>query len=804
MACINQKSLSRSKHDGRARAVAVAMMFTIAAGARAAAPAAPVSAGGPPAHGPAAGNPAARVSFNFRSAPVDTVLDYLSQAYGFIVLKSDHVSSRVTITSMHPISADAAVNALDSVLRPLNYTLIRTGRELRVVALDKAAKSDVPVHFGANPEKIADTNQIITQVIPIQSVDATKLHTDLAPLFSSSATVTANAASNTLIITDTSADIRRIAKIIADLDQVRSTVSSLRVFQLKYADATSIATLINSAFNPPQTAGNQAPQQRFVPPFMRRFAAMMRQNQQANTAGNQIGGQVNATADERTDTVVVTGPKGELALVGKVIREIDANPAVSQVFFIYHLDNGSAAEIQYELNTLFGNPATPPQTTSGLNNTFGSSGSNGRFGTFGNSGGTTSFSGAGSFGGVTLGATAGGRAVGAASGGTAGGAATNPLTGQAFIVADTDTNSLLVTTNQKYATEVKGMIKQLDKPVPQVLINGLVAEVNVTNGLNFGTQFSLINQRTRLVPSGTVTGSISSTGQVTSATGSATVTPFGSAGGGQFGINNTIATNEANGTASGFVFGLNEANINATVQALESNNRADVLSAPYILASANQEAAVVVGQEVPIITNSTITTQGTVVNTPSYQQVGVILEVTPYVNPNGTVTLQVSPQVSQMEAGTGVTVSPGVTAPIFDIQQAQTQVTVKDGQTIMIGGMIQNQKSKIVNKIPLLGDIPYIGPALFSNTQNTTTKEELVIFLTPHIIDRAVQLHKMTKSVESGMPMLPHAVGKGVYQQQMKDLQHGEVSQSSATAPATAPAATQPVEKHTHAVNSSF
>jgi general secretion pathway protein D len=789
MAIVNQKLRSLSKADSQFRAAAVGLMLAAAATAGAAVPAATVAGGAPTTIGSsAAGNLASRVSFNFRSAPVDTVLDYLSKAYGFIVLKSDHVSSRVTITSMRPISADAAVDALDSVLRPLNYTLIRTGRELRVVALDTAAKSDVPVHFGANPKKIADTNQIITQVIPIQSVDATKLRTDLTPLFSSSATVAANAASNTLIITDTSADIRRIAKIIADLDQVRSSVSSLRVFQLKYADATSIATLINSAFNPPQSASNQPQQPRFVPPFMRRFANMMKQNQQASTAGNQIGGQVNATADERTDTVVVTGPKGELTLVGKVIHQIDADPAVSQVFFIYHLDNGSAAEIQYELNTLFGNPATPPQSTTGANNTFGSSGSNGRFGTFGNSGGSTSFSGGGSFGGVTLGAAAGGRALGGVAGGTAGSATTNPLTGQAFIVADTDTNSLLVTTNEKYAKEVKSMIRQLDKPVPQVLINGLVAEVNVTNGLNFGTQFSVLNQRTRLVPSGTVTGSISSTGQVTAATGSATVTPFGSAGGSQFGINNTIAANEANGNPSGFVFGVTEANINATVQALASSNRADVLSAPYILASANQEAAVVVGQEVPIITNSTITTQGTVVNTPSYQQVGVILEVTPYVNPNGTVTLQVSPQVSQLEAGTGVTVSPGVTAPIFDIQQAQTQVTVKDGQTIMIGGMIQNQKSKIVNKIPLLGDIPFIGPALFSNTQDATTKEELVIFLTPHIIPKAGQLETMTHSVERGMPMLPHAVSKGVYKQQMKDLKHGEVSMPAATTPA----ATQP------------
>ncbi len=827
-----------------------------------------------------------RVSFNFQNAPVNVVLDYLSQAFGFIVLKSDQVTAHVTITSLRPVSAKAAVNALDSVLKPLHYTLIRTGRDLQVVALNQAQTANVPVHYGDDPARIADTDQIITQVVPVHSVDATKLRTDLTPLLSPSAIVTANAGSNTIIITDTSANIRRIVKIIADVDQQRAAATALRIYHLRYADATSTATLLNAVFNPAPTSQAGGPPPRFVPPWARRLlrqsqrnnaggneiggqvnasadqrtnslvvtgpagelrlvgqivqridrpAAMMdmrmyhlknadatdtatlinavfnpstaanqpsgpppplfrrvlqfvQRNQHGATAGNAVSGQVNATADERTNTVIVTGPADELQLVSSIVQRVDSNPAAKQVFFIYHLKNASAANVQYVLNTLFGNPASPPQSTTGIGNAFGMSSGASGFGAFGNFGGATRF-GEGNFGNLRAG-NFGAPVSNVGRGGVSGAStatAANALLGQAYIVADTSTNSLLVTTTQKYGPAVKSMIRQLDQPVPQVLIKVLIAEVTLQNSSAIGSEFSILDQRTRLVPTGQVTGSIAPNGAVSGATGTANVTNFGSNGGSALGLASSIASAAANGTPSGLVVGVVENNFTATLQALAQKNQLDVLSRPYILASDNQQATMMVGQEVPIITNSTITTQGTVVNTPSYQQVGIILYVTPQINPDGDVTLNVAPQVSQLESGAGVTVSPGVTAPIFDIRQAQSVVDVKNGQTIVIGGLMQDQKTKTVSKVPLLGDIPWIGPLLFSNTQNSKTKTELLIFLTPHVIPQPRTLKIMSKGEERGMELVPKAVGPGVFQRQMKDMQRGGVPSSTATQPAENP-----------------
>jgi general secretion pathway protein D len=923
------------------------------------------------------------VSFNFRHAPVDAVLDYLSQAFGFIVLKSDHVDARVTITSMRPVSAGAAVNALDGVLKPLHYTIIRTGRDLRIVALDQAEKANVPVHYGADPARIADTDQIITQVIPIESVDASRLCTNLTPLLSSSAIVTANKGSNTIIITDTSANIRRIVKIIADVDRHRAAATHMRIYHLKYADAASTATLINAVFNPttstnqpsgpplplfrrvvrflkqnqrnntggnqiggkvnasadertnsivvtgptgalalvdqivkqidhpaamldirmyhlkyadaastatlintvfnPSTSTNQPsglPQPLFrrvvsfikrtqqnnaagngtggmvnatadeqtntiivtgsagaqalvdqvvkridhpaamldmriyhlknadatdtatlinavfnpstsanqpsgLPqPLFRRVVSFIKQTQQNNAAGNGTGGVVNATADERTNTIIVTGPAEALVLVGYIVKEIDSNPAAKQVFFIYRLKNAEAATVQYVLNSLFGNPTYPPQATPGMSNVFGASSFTSSFGAFGNSRGATTFAGG------PFGSFANGNNTNLAAGvNGVPTTATNALTGQAYIVADTSTNSLLVSTSQKYAAAVKGMIRQLDRPVPQVLIKVLVAEVTLDNSTAIGTEFSILDQRTRLVPTGQVTGSIAPNGSVTGATGTANVTNYGTSGGSAFGIANAVTSAAANGTPSGLVVGLVENNLTATLQALAQKNKLDVLSRPYILTSDNQEATMMVGQEVPIITNSTITTQGTVVNTPSYQQVGIILDVTPQINPDGVVTLNVAPQVSQLESGAGVTVSPGVTAPIFDIRQAQSRVAVKNGQTIVIGGLMQDEKTQTISKIPLLGDIPYIGPLLFSRAQNEKTKTELLIFLTPHVIPQPAGLKVMSHEEERGMQLVPKAVGPGVFQTQMKDMRRGALPE---------PAATQATENPVH------
>jgi general secretion pathway protein D len=305
--------------------------------------------------------------------------------------------------------------------------------------------------------------------------------------------------------------------------------------------------------------------------------------------------------------------------------------------------------------------------------------------------------------------------------------------GQVYVVADQDTNSLLVWTTTKLEKDVRGIIAELDRPIPQVLIKVLVAEVTHDNSADFGVDFSILNTRPN--------GNGQSFGQT-----------FGAPG-------------------TGMVINFLENNLNVTLHALAAQNKLDVLSRPYILASDNQEAYVMVGQQVPIVTSNTLTALGQTVSNYSYQSVGIILDVIPHINPDGVVTLQVSPEISQLTAQT-VTVGLGVNVPVIASRQASSIVAVRDGETVVIGGLMQDQKTVTINKVPLLGDIPILG-YLFSRTQYDKSKTELLLFLTPHVASEPGLLRGMSADEMKGTQLTPQAVSPGTFDDQMRGMQRG-------------------------------
>ena len=155
--------------------------------------------------------------------------------------------------------------------------------------------------------------------------------------------------------------------------------------------------------------------------------------------------------------------------------------------------------------------------------------------------------------------------------------------------------------------------------------------------------------------------------------------------------------------------------------------------------SNNQPATITVGQEVPLITGTTYDSLGNSHNAYTYTSVGVILKVTPFITEDGLVEMMVSPQISQLDPGPGIAISAGataasvITAPIIDIRSADTVAVTPDGQTVVIGGLMQTTKTETTTKIPFVGDIPLLGN-LFKRTQMSDSKSELIIFLTPHIV----------------------------------------------------------------------
>ncbi len=725
--------------------------------------------------------PTTRIGMNFKDAPVDSVLEHLSEAAGYVIVKESPVSGRVTIIAAQPVTPEEAVSLLNTVLKSSGsgYTIARMGRTLKVLTVDAYKKANPPVRFGNNPDEIPETDDIVTQIVPVRSVDAVKLKADLTPLVGSGADLASNGGSNSIIITDTSANIHRVVEIIASLDKKDALENDIRVRQLKYADATATAKLISDIFKTPDQQSAQA----FNPAqFFRGFGGGRGGGgggfggggggfgggggggggQQGGNATEDKGhtGTILAEADTRTNTVVVTGPTDTLKIIDGVLDKLDANPAADQTFFLYKVKNGQAVDIQNTLNTLFGstigssssNSTKSTASTNRLGSSGSTSGSSGFGGSGGSSFGSSSSSGFGSTSSTSNRTnTTGGNSNNNSGGNRGGGGGGNSLTGvaaalngQVEVVADTDTNQLLVATASKYEQQVRLLLDMLDRPVPQVLIKVLVAEVTHDRSDDLGADFSVLNLR--------------ASGQ-----GQSYGSNFGNAA--------------AESTSGGLAVAVLEQHVSATIHALATAGKLDVLSRPYILTSDNQEAYVLVGSEVPIITNSQVTELGAIVNTVKYQSIGISLDVTPHINPDGLVSMDISPQISSI-SDQSVTVSAGIASPVFNERQAESHVQIRDGETIVVGGLMQDQKTQTISKIPILGDIPILG-IIFQRDQVTKTKTELLIFLSPHVALSPDVLQKMSADEMGGVTLTPNAVQPGTFDYHMKGMRRG----GSATQP---------------------
>jgi general secretion pathway protein D len=438
-----------------------------------------------------------------------------------------------------------------------------------------------------------------------------------------------------------------------------------------------------------------------------------------------------------------------LKVIGKVVEELDTDPTTEDTLFIYHLRNAQSQNLEYVLNVLFGNITggnnNNQQNGPGQQNPNQQNQSN-RFSNNNNSSNSFDNGNNGSNGGPINRNNNNNRQnrQGQANANNPQ-KAENELTGKALVVADPDTNSLLVTTASKYQAQVRKIIEDLDRPVPQVLIKVLVAEVTHDNSADLGMDFSVLNQR--------------------------------ASGKGQ-----TLQSNFGNaGVTPGVLVTVVESNITATLHLLAQQDKLDVLSRPYILASDNQLANIFIGSTVPFVTNSQITEAGQLINTVQYRDIGLNLNVTPHINPDGVVILDVNPEVQQLTAQ-NIQITSNTNSPVISKRSADSRIAVVDGQTIVIGGMMEDRKTFTVNKIPLLGDIPGLG-VLFSRTQVQKTKTELLIFLTPHVAQSPDTLKPMSEDESTGLRLTPNAVQPGTFEEQMKGMRRGEVPRTQPTQP---------------------
>lgn len=316
---------------------------------------------------------AATLRFNFRGAPLDTVLNYLSEAAGYVIVLDTPVRGTIDMWSAQPVTRSEAVQLLNQALNKHGYTATLKGRTLTVASKEEARKKNIPIRTGNDPREIPDNAEMVMQIIPLERIDASQAAADLATLLPSSATITANQDSNSLVVTDTQSNIRHIVELISALDGSAGSVGAMKVFQLKNADPAEMAALITNLFGTPTTGANRAggaPASPFAafggqggPAAAVAAMAAARGGNRGSTgsrtgrtgtssAGSR-GTPVVAVADPRTYSVIVTASRESLDEIGQVIAQLDASPARKQKVFVYTLENGDVKQVEAILRNLF-------------------------------------------------------------------------------------------------------------------------------------------------------------------------------------------------------------------------------------------------------------------------------------------------------------------------------------------------------------------------------------------------------------------------------------------------------------------
>jgi general secretion pathway protein D len=565
--------------------------------------------------------------------------------------------------------------------------------------------------------------------------------------------------SNSVIINGSQRIQDQVAAILKQIDKQTDQPQTSRVYRLTYGSATDVASVVQNVLvsNAPQGRGGQTNQNS---DFGSRF-------QQAIRLGSSQAAFGQVATDARTNSLVVTATQDNQDIVARVIRELDTPVDVQTATFVFPLQNAKATDVSNLLLQAFGqrqgvtnnrttstsstHVTTVPTSSGSSSSSTTRSGSPGGLGltpdgqvVAANTGNIvspqvnvadstdgqnvpvqlqdptaqagelmTEIGVQGGFFGGGGGQRGGGGGFGGQSGSSSSQNSTTTigrdssgqlvnirdLTGQVTAIPDPNTNSLIVVTTPDGAAIIKSVLAQLDKIPQQVVIQTMIIEASLDAADQLGMELSGVMNKVFGQTGSTATGTTN------------------------FGLAN------ASPALTGFSGKLSAANLTAFVNALKTDTRYRVLSTPRIFTSNNVTAEINISQSIPYVLSSVLNpTTNTYTYNYAFLDVGIILTVTPQITSNGYVTMDVTQTANDLQGYTSFN------APIVNQRQATTTVSVKDNETVVIGGIIQHKVTSTVNKVPILGDIPILGN-LFRSTNRDDNKTELLVFMTPQIIN---------------------------------------------------------------------
>ena len=621
-----------------------------------------------------------QVTLNFVNADIEAVTRAMGAMLDKQFIVDPRVKGNITVYSETPLTVREAYLNYLAALRGLGFTVVENAGLLKVVPEADAKLQAGTVSIGSTQQR---GDQILTQIFKLNHENPNNLVAVLRPLISPNNTINANPGSNTLVITDYADNLARLGKIIAALDQPNA--SEVEVVALKHGLAADMAPLVQRLADSSGAGG--AP----------------------GVPGG--GGAVAVIADARSNALIVRAANpARQAQVRAIINKLDlptqgaTGPGGS--IWVVHLKNADATKLATVLRAAFGG-------------------------------------GGGSGGGVT--ATP--QAAALAAQGGASPQATAPVQASAgpstggFVQADPSTNSLIITAAEPLYRQVRTMIDQLDTRRAQLYIESLIVEVSGDNAADFGFQWQGISGRkgdNSIFAGGTSfdgpPNSNSNIIDLSVAAAGGRTTAGAALAGLSNGLNVGVLKNLGNG-----LYGLS-----AVARALQSQTNTNIVSTPNLITLDNEEAKIIVGSNVPFITGQ-FTNTGTATTSPfqtiERKDVGITLRIRPQISEGGTIRMTIFQESSSLSEK----VAPGTSnaGPSTDKRSIESTVVVDDGAILVLGGLIEDKFSNSKSKVPLLGDIPFLG-SLFRSESRTKTRTNLMVFLRPVVMRTAEDANKLS------------------------------------------------------------
>lgn len=751
-------------------------------------------------------NPATRIKLDFRNASVDNVLSLFQKTSGVTIVKDPALTGTITVTSASAVPLNEAFQILSTTLGLKNFEMRKDGNllvirqrqqrgggggregggsgfdpallsqfgssqaELRVYQLKYANASQVARVLN---EVFAQTQSPFEQLMQMQAMQQAggggggnrgrggfQGRGGMGTRSGGAVRASADDFSNSVIVNASSRDQGQVEDLIQELDKETEQPQKAKVYRLQYATAEELAPVVQNVLvsNAPRGRGGIGTQQNV--PFEQRM-------QQAFRLGGAQAAFGTVVADSRTNALVVTATEENQVLVGDVIKELDLDVPLAASTFVIPLNNARADQVANLLNQAFGtrtggggnfgaNRGQPQMNRNTQNRNRNQGGGGGGAGLQGGAGGRESngrapvepdpqalmlqladpdadsgelatqvtidqsemfaqlFGGGG--GGFRQFSQPGTRTQPGQTARDADGRVVNvrDLAGQVTTIPDSNTNSIIVVASPENAELIRQILGQLDRIPEQVMIETIIVEATLDASTKLGVEWNYNRANIQTDQTGSV--------------------------GADFGLR------RANPPLTGLRYSLSGGSLEGLINALATDKKFQVLSTPRIYTSNNVQAQINISQSVPYVLSTREDPNGNLTFNYSFQDVGIVLTVTPRITANGFVTMDVDQTANDLQGFTSFN------APIVNQRQANTTVTVKDNETIILGGIIRNTVTSTVNKIPLLGDIPILGN-LFKFSDKSNVKTELLVFLTPRIVRTPEEAQQLKdKSLEQMSP----------------------------------------------------